>query len=211
MRMRRKRHREERMEACGEWMVTELPAGGWQEIFGNDNPLHIEIGCGKGKFVTEMAEQNPHINFVAVEKCLDVLVLAMEKGKRMELPNLRFVPGDILTLAELFSDGIAERIYLNFSDPWPKNGTAKRRLTAEEFLALYRKILNPSGGIWMKTDNRKLFEFSLSSFEQNGFTLKNVCYDLHNSDFTGNVMTEYETRFAEAGLPIHRLEAYLTK
>ncbi len=209
MRMRRKRHREERIEACGALMITELPQGGWQEIFGNENPVHIEIGCGKGKFVTEMAKLHPQINFIAVEKCLDVLVLAMEKAKNAELTNVRFVGGDVLTLAELFPEGIGERIYLNFSDPWPKNGTAKRRLTADGFLNLYRKMLKAEGGIWMKTDNRKLFEFSLTSFEQNDFILKNVCYDLHNSDFQGNVMTEYETRFAEQGMPIHRLEAYL--
>ena len=197
------------MDACGALMITELSQGGWTEAFGNENPVHIEIGCGKGKFVTEMAQQNPNINFIAVEKCLDVLVLAMERVKNAELTNVRFVPGDILTLAELFPEGTGERIYLNFSDPWPKNGTAKRRLTADGFLNLYRKILKRSGGIWMKTDNRRLFEFSISSFEQNGFLLKNVCYDLHNSDFQGNVMTEYETRFAEQGMPIHRLEAYL--
>ena len=197
------------MEACGMLMVTRLPQGGWEEIFGNDRPVHIEIGCGKGKFVEEMAANNPEINFIAVEKCLDVLVLAMERSKNAELSNVRFVPGDILTLAELFPEGIGERIYLNFSDPWPKNSTAKRRLTADGFLNLYRKVLKPGGGIWMKTDNRKLFEFSLMSFEQNGFLLKNVCYDLHNSDFRGNVMTEYETRFAEQGMPIHRLEAYV--
>lgn len=209
MRMRRKRHREERMEACGGLMITELPEGGWKEIFGNENSVHIEIGCGKGKFVTDMATEHPDTNFIAVEKCLDVLVLAMERAKGAELSNVRFVPGDILTLAELFPEGIGERIYLNFSDPWPKNSTAKRRLTADGFLQLYRKVLKPEGGIWMKTDNRKLFEFSLMSFEQNGFVLQNVCYDLHHSDFQGNIMTEYETRFTEQGMPIHRLEAYL--
>lgn len=209
MRMRKKRHREERLAACGDLMVTKLPEGGWEAVFGRGGPLHIEIGCGKGKFVTESAANHPDIRFVAVEKCLDVLVLAMERAKETELSNVRFVPGDMMTVTELFSPGEADRIYLNFSDPWPKNAAAKRRLTAEGFLNLYRRILKPGGGVWMKTDNRNLFEFSLRNFEQNGFALKNVCYDLHHSDMTDNVVTEYEQRFVQQGMPIYRLEAYL--
>lgn len=208
MRMRRKKHLQERLEACNVWMVTELPEGGWQEIFDNARPVHVEIGCGKGKFVAEMAQRHPEINFVAVEKCPDVLVLAMERTKEADLGNVRFVSGDIIALNDLFPDGTVELIYLNFSDPWPKNGTAKRRLTAEGFLNLYRRMLKSGGGIWMKTDNRKLFEFSLSNFEQNGFRLDHVCYDLHHSEFQDNVMTEYEMRFSEQGMPIYRLEAY---
>lgn len=207
MRMRKKRHREERLAACEDITVTALGEGGWPEVFGRTAPLQVEIGCGKGKFITETAQLHPEISFVAVEKCLDVLVLAMERAKEMELSNLRFVPGDILSAGEMFRD--VDRIYLNFSDPWPKNSTAKRRLTAEGFLELYRKMLRPGGGIWMKTDNRKLFEFSLRSFEQNGFSLQQVCYDLHHSDFADNVVTEYEANFAAQGMPIYRLEAYL--
>lgn len=211
MRMRKKRRREERLAACENITVTDLGAGGWDEVFGRGGPLHVEIGCGKGKFVTESAQKHPEIRFLAVEKCLDVLVLAMERAVALELNNVRFVPGDVKALAEWFPKGQADRIYLNFSDPWPKNSTAKRRLTADSFLELYRGMLTPGGGIWMKTDNRRLFEFSLQSFQKNGFTLKNICYDLHNSDFSENVVTEYEANFAAQGMPIYRLEAYVTE
>ena len=197
MRMRKKKNCAARMERCSEIWVREPEKfrGRWNEVFGNDNPIHIEIGCGKGAFVTGMAKLYPNVNFVAVEKVEDVIVMAMEKAMAAGLRNVKFTDMD------------AERIYLNFSDPWKKSRQAKRRLTHKRFLDRYRRILHPGAQIWFKTDNRQLFEFSLNSFCGEGFKLSNISLDLHNSGFEGNVMTEYETRFAELGQPIYRLEA----
>lgn len=210
MRMRKKKNAHERVMKCG-FLCVENPQkhkGGWKEVFGNDNPIYAEIGCGKGAFVSEMAKKHPNVNFVAVEVCLDVMVLAAEKAVAAGIDNVRYINGDARLLTEFFEDGECDRIYLNFSDPWPKNGHRKRRLTYKDFLSLYRKVLSPEGEIHFKTDNMKLFEFSLESFSQNGFKMKNISLDLHNSAFEGNVMTEYEQRFSGMGLPIYRLEAY---
>lgn len=200
MRMRTRGHLSERLQRCG-GLLTD------PEHEPLPSPLHIEIGCGKGDFITETARQNPGVNYIAVERVANVIVLAMEKTARAELTNLRFILGDFADAAEHFPDGSVERIYLNFSDPWPKNGNAKRRLTHGRFLGLYRRILADEGEIFFKTDNRKLFEFSLETFPQNGFEVSSVTFDLHGSGFEGNVMTEYERRFTEMGVPICRLEA----
>ena len=149
----------------------------------------------------------PDINFVAVEKVEDVIVMAMEKAVAAELDNVRFTDMDAERIEDFFEYGEAERIYLNFSDPWKKNKQAKRRLTHKNFLDRYKKILTPGSEIWFKTDNRPLFEFSLNSFCAEDFKLSNITLDLHNSGFEGNVMTEYETRFVELGQPIYRLQA----
>ena len=209
MRMRRKKHREERMENCGELMIKNILEykKDIKAIFDDDKPLHIEIGCGKGGFISETARRNPGVNYVAFEKNLDVLVLAMEKVTEMGLSNVRFVPGDAGILSELESDTKVQRIYINFCDPWPKAGHKKRRLTHERFLAIYEKLIEVGGAIHFKTDNRGLFEFSLNSFADFGMKLKNITLDLHNSDFEGNVMTEYEKLFSEKGQPIYRCEA----
>lgn len=200
MRMRTRGHLSERLERCGGLLINlekePLP-----------DHLHIEIGCGKGDFITETAGRNPAVNYIAIERVANVIVLAMEKAERAELANLRFILGDFAAASEHFPDGSVERIYLNFSDPWPKNGNAKRRLTHGRFLELYKRILADDGEIFFKTDNRQLFDFSLETFPQNGFELSNVTFDLHNSDFEGNIMTEYERRFSEMGVPICRLEA----
>ena len=209
MRMRKKRHREERMARCADvWIQSPAGRGDWAAAFGRAAPLHIEIGCGKGRFITETALRHPERNFVAVEKCPDVLLLAMEKTKLLEIPNIRFLMADASGLTELFAPGEAERIYLNFSDPWPKVSTAKRRLTAPAFLAQYRQVLCPGGSIHMKTDNRNLFAYSLNTFAESGFALKNVTYDLHKEGSWDGVVTEYEATFMEQNLPIYRLEAY---
>ena len=202
MRMRTRGHLEERLQSCGD-ITLDLRA----EQLALPAPLHIEVGCGKGDFITELARRNPEIFYIAVEKVSNVAVLAMEKAKAAELANLKFIRGDFADAAEFFPDGSVERIYLNFSDPWPKNGYAKRRLTHGRFLELYKRILAPNGEIHFKTDNRELFEFSLETFPENGFELNNVTFDLHSSDFEGNIMTEYERRFSEMGVPICRLEA----
>lgn len=209
MRMRRKKHREERIEACSELLIANIEdyKDDIKAVFGNDKPLRIEIGCGKGKFILETAMQNPDINFIAVEKCSDVLVLALEKIKNAGLTNVRFVEGDVMKLACLDTKTKCEVIYINFCDPWKKSGYAKRRLTHANFLSMYEKWLEKDGAIHFKTDNTKLFEFSLNSFSDYGLRLKNITLDLHNSKFEGNVMTEYETNFTNLGQPIYRCEA----
>lgn len=210
MRMRRKKHREERMENCSELIINNILdfKDDIKGVFENGNPLHIEIGCGKGKFITETAALHPEINFIAFEKCLDVLVLALEKVKAAGLANVKFVPGDASLLAEFNTAGKCDIIYINFCDPWKKSGYAKRRLTHRNFLSIYKKLLKPGGALYFKTDNRMLFEFSLNSFADFGLRLKNITLDLKNSGFEGNVMTEYETSFTELGQPIYRCEAY---
>lgn len=209
MRMRKKKHCSERMEKCAELWIknpSELK-GRWRDEFGNSNPVHIEIGCGKGGFIAGMARLNPDINYVAIEKVEDVIVLAMEKVSAEGLPNVRFISIDAQSLADFFQKGEICRIYLNFSDPWPKKKQAKRRLTHKNFLDIYRSVLSAGDRICFKTDNRALFEFSLNSFADEDFKLSNITLDLHASGFEGNVMTEYEKRFSELGMPIYRLEA----
>ncbi|MDD6763334.1 MAG: tRNA (guanosine(46)-N7)-methyltransferase TrmB [Clostridiales bacterium] len=209
MRMRKKKNCAARIERCGDIRITEPEQykGKWHEVFGNDNPIHIEIGCGKGAFVTGMAELHPDINFIAIEKVEDVIVMAMEKAVAKELSNVRFMDMDAERLEDFFEKGEIKRIYLNFSDPWKKNKQAKRRLTHKNFLDRYKRVLNNGDYIWFKTDNMKLFEFSLNSFAQENFKLRNITLDLHNSGFEGNVITEYEQRFLDLGQPIYRLEA----
>jgi len=209
MRMRRKKHREERIDACSELLIANIEdyKNDIKQVFGDDKPLRLEIGCGKGKFILETAMQNPDINFIAVEKCSDVLVLALEKVKNAGLTNVRFVEGDVNQLSCLDTVSKFEVIYINFCDPWKKSGYAKRRLTHANFLAMYEKWLEKDGAIHFKTDNQMLFEFSLNSFSDYGLRLKNITLDLHNSKFEGNVMTEYETNFTNLGQPIYRCEA----
>lgn len=209
MRIRKKKHADERLTQC-EGYYIENPSdykGKWNTVFPSNGELHLEIGCGKGRFITESAKLNPKINYIAVEVCLDVLVLAAEKAKKSELKNVKFILMDARNLREVFADGEIDRIYLNFSDPWPKNRHYKRRLTYKDFLELYVKVLKKDCPIYFKTDNRNLFEFSLNSFCNNDFRLKNITLDLHNSGYKGNVMTEYEERFFAGGNPIYRLEA----
>lgn len=205
MRMRNRAHLEERLDACRDITLNDLtiPEGK------KGKPLHIEIGCGKGGFITQTAIKNPSIEHIAVEKVANVIVLAMEKAKALEIKNLSFICGDFRFLSESIKDGSVDRIYLNFSDPWPKKGYAKRRLTHDGFLEIYKRILAPGGEIWFKTDNRILFDFSLESFQNGGFSVSSVTYDLHNSDFKDNIMTEYEERFSSIGTPICRLVARL--
>ncbi len=183
--------------------------GKWREEFKNENPIHIEIGMGKGKFILEMAERNPEINYIGIEKYSSVLVRAVEKTENFEGENLRLIRMDAEEIEEVFAPEEVDRIYLNFSDPWPKDRHAKRRLTSARFLERYDHILAPDGRIMFKTDNRNLFDFSLEQIEEAGWILENYTYDLHNSKFNeGNVMTEYEEKFSAKGNPICRLTAY---
>ncbi len=209
MRMRKKKNCSARMERCADiWIKNPQEyKGGWHLRFGNDNPIHIEIGCGKGNFIVGMAKMYPDVNFIAIEKVEDVMVMAMEKAKDAELTNVLFMDMDAEKIAEVFTKGEVRRIYLNFSDPWKKNKQAKRRLTHKRFLDRYKEILPQGDYIWFKTDNKALFDFSLNSFAQENYKLENISLDLHNSGFEGNVMTEYEQRFSEMGMPIYRLEA----
>ena len=210
MRMRRKKHREERIANCGELLAGNIEdfRNDFRSIFDNkEGEIHIEIGCGKGKFISEMAERNPHINYIAIEKNLDVLVLAMEKVKAKGIKNVKFVPGDANFLNDSEPKEKCDRVYINFCDPWKKTYQAKRRLTHERFLTIYSKILKSGGEIHFKTDNKNLFEFSLNSFSDYGLRLKNITLDLHQSGFEGNIMTEYETLFSGQGMPIYRCEA----
>ena len=209
MRMRKKKNCALRMERCSDiWIKNpEENKGKWKEIFKNDSPIHIEIGCGKGNFVTGMAKLYPDVNFIAIEKVEDVIVMAMEKARDAELTNVLFMDMDAERIEDFFEFGEIKRIYLNFSDPWKKNKQAKRRLTHKNFLDRYKKVLREGDYIWFKTDNRNLFEFSLNSFAQENYKLENITLDLHNSGFEGNVVTEYEQRFLDEGAPIYRLEA----
>ena len=209
MRMRKKKNCAARIERCGDIRITNPQdyKGRWSEVFGNDNPIHVEIGCGKGSFVVGMAKLHPDVNFIAIEKVEDVIVMAMEKAIENEVTNVLFMDLDAERIEDFFEKGEIERIYLNFSDPWKKSKQAKRRLTHKNFLDRYKKVLNEGSYIWFKTDNRKLFEFSLNSFCAEGFKLQNITLDLHDSGFEGNVITEYEQRFIDLGQPIYRLEA----
>lgn len=182
--------------------------GKWSRVFGNDNPVHIEIGMGKGQFIMALAEENPDINYVGIEKYSSVLVRAIEKQEEKDLPNLYFIRMDAENIADVFAAGEVARIYLNFSDPWPKDRHAKRRLTSLQFLERYEKILAREGHVIFKTDNRELFDFSLEQVrEAPHWTLLNYTYDLHHSEYVeGNIMTEYETRFVERGNAICRME-----
>lgn len=216
MRMRKKKHGAERIEACSELIIqnTVISTENSPEIFKNDKNLQgtlwLEIGCGKGDFVCGMAGRHPYVNFIALERIPDVAMLAMEKCKSRELTNVRFIIGNVAKLWDVFSDHSVDRIYLNFSDPWPKAGHAKRRLTHRDFLEQYKRILKPGGAIFFKTDNRGLFDFSLDEFRECGFRLENLTYDLHNSEYNAdNIETEYERNFSAKGFSINRVEAWL--
>ncbi len=184
--------------------------GKWAlEVFKNNNPIHIEIGCGKGQFMMGLAKHFPDINFIAIEKYDSVLVRCLEKVSQDDIPNLKLVLLDALMLKEVFDKGEVEEIYLNFSDPWPKTRHAKRRLTSYIYLDIYRNILASDGAIIQKTDNRSLFESSLESLSQNDWYLTNISLDLHKTDLF-NITTEYEDKWSPKG-PIYRLEARIYK
>ncbi|MGN0367947.1 MAG: tRNA (guanosine(46)-N7)-methyltransferase TrmB [Wujia sp.] len=194
--------------AANEFVVHEEQQmkGKWAQRFGNDHPIHIEIGMGKGRFIMDMARLHPEINFIGIEKFSSVLVRAIEKQEMEQLPNLLFIRMDAEYIEEVFEKGEVDYIYLNFSDPWPKDRHAKRRLTSVNFLSHYEKFLSQDGGLTFKTDNRPLFDFSLEQVEVAGWKLVNHTFDLHNSEYAqGNVMTEYEQRFSEMGNPICRM------
>ena len=180
----------------------------WNEFFQNENPIHLEIGTGKGKFITTLAQQNPDINYIGIEKFSSVLVRALEKQQENPLPNSIFLREDANRITEFFGKEEVSRIYLNFSDPWPKDRHAKRRLTSIEYLKRYNEILKADGDIQFKTDNLPLFAFSLEQIEGAGWKVVDKTFDLKHSKIAeGNVMTEYEERFSAKGNPICKLIA----
>ena len=185
--------------------------GKWNSLFGNDNPIHIEIGMGKGQFIHKMALLNPNINYIGIEKFDSVICRAIEKLVEDKPANLYLLREDAGRLLEFFENGEISRIYLNFSDPWPKAKHEKRRLTFKSFLEMYEQILVSKGAVYFKTDNKPLFDYSLESIENYGLELKNISYDLANSGMADNVLTEFEEKHMAMGEPIYRLEAYKVK
>ena len=211
MRMRKKKHGAERLAACGALLLErpEAPLADPSTLFGREGGVSLEIGCGKGGFAVGMAAAYPERSFIAMEKVSDVLVLAAERAVReadSRPDNLRFINGDARDLSAWFAEGSLEGIYLNFSDPWPKAGHAKRRLTHRGFLTVFFSLLKEGGILAFKTDNEGLFAFTLAELADLGYTPEFVTDDLHASEEAAtNIMTEYERAFSEQGMPIHAL------
>lgn len=211
MRRRKVKGADERLLSYKNYVVRdniEDLKGNWNKLFKNDNPIYAEFGTGRGKFITTLAKQNPDINFIAFEIKEEVLLKAVEKADMDNLNNIIFAWANVGNALDYFDSNELSRIYINFCDPWPKTRWAKRRLTHSNFLNIYREILNEKGEIHFKTDNEKLFEFSLNEIASNDWLLKNISLDLFNSDFE-NVTTEYEDKFISQGLKIFRCEAKL--
>ncbi|SEG02496.1 tRNA (guanine-N(7)-)-methyltransferase [Caloramator fervidus] len=209
MRLRHKPWARPELEACS-FVITNPKdfKGKWKEVFKNDNEIYLELGCGKGKFISEISAQNPDKNFIGIDLKNEVLVYAKrkveEKFKEMgkEVDNVRLIIGDITYVDEMFDKDEISRIYLNFSTPWPKKRHNKRRLTYPRFLEKYKTFLKKGSEIWFKTDHEDFFKDSINYFQECGFTLKYITYDLHGSDFKENIMTEYEMKFASLGQKI---------
>lgn len=220
--MRRKSRLDERITECGEHLLITEGCDFYKKpeqekydiidlkkVFGNDNPVMLEIGCGKGGFAFKIAEKYPEINFIAVEKISNVIIEACEKADREKPKNLRFMNVAAENLLYYLGEHSISVIFLNFSCPYPKYTYRNRRLTYFRYLDIYKKLLIKGGEICLKTDNRGFFEFSLQSLSENGFILKNITLDLHAGDLTDNIETEYEKMFVAEGKPIYKLKAYL--
>lgn len=208
MRMKKKKNIDKRIANCEDVMIfnpTEYK-GNWHEYFDNQNDIHIEIGCGKGRFILEHARRNPNVNFIAIEREENALIIATERALDLELNNLVFLNFDALKLCDIFNNNEIQRIYLNFSDPWPQRKHEHRRLTHSIFINIYNQVLAEFGQIHFKTDNQHLFEFSLEQLTKCGWRLQNLSLDLHKTKLN-NIMTEYEERFSNAGFRINRVEA----
>ena len=208
MRMRKKKNLNPRMERCAALLVEEPTErrGSWRELMPGAKELWLELGCGKGRFTCETAAQNPEVLFIAVERVPDAMIIAVERAWQMGLKNVFFVDADAARLPGYFQPGEVDGIYLNFSDPWPSNRHAKRRLTHPDFLLRYRQVLGEGGEIQFKTDNHDLFEWSLFQFPKAGFALTQVTRDLHATGIQG-VMTDYEEKLHAMGVPINRCVA----
>ncbi len=208
MRMRKKKNLIPRMEACGDWLIADpfSMKGHWRDLMPEATELRVELGCGKGRFTVGTAAAEPEILLIAVEKVPDAMVMAMERARDAGLQNVRFIDADAALLPDMFAPGEVDRIYINFCDPWPKSNQKKRRLTHGNFLKQYRKVLKPGGQIHFKTDNDKLFAWSLEEIPQFGFELSEVTTDLH-ADGPVGVMTDYEAKFHDLGKNINRCVA----
>ena len=227
MRMRKKRNFDARMDACGDLLLAQGTAGilnmqvaakeyralvDFKETFGNDNPVELEIGCGKGGFIIKLAKQTPNVNFLALEKMSNVILTPLEKVKEDGVENIRFLNIRAECLPCYIPENSLDTIYLNFSTPLPKLGYANQRLTHRNFLETYKKLLKKGGKIVQKTDDKDFFEFSLEEYKACGFQTENVTYNLHEKgNPEWNIVTEYESKWVERGLPIHRLEAVKTE
>ena len=186
--------------------IAEAAKAGWQEAFSRPAPLYVELGTGKGRFVSGMAERHPETNFIGIEVQRDVLYYAAKKVRERSLPNVRLLHFDIAGIEEIFRPGEVNAFFINFCDPWPKTRHAKRRLTHVSFLARYRRLLSAGGKLYFKTDNRPLFDFSLGQFAEAGLKVQNVTFDLHAESAPDNIMTEYEEKFSGLGEKINRCE-----
>ncbi len=211
MRLRKKKNAGVRFERCADYTLeTEGLKESFYQHFDGDKPIEMEIGSGKGRFIAELARQNPQKQFISIERVIDCLVMAMEKAQKLELKNIFYFCLDAATLTEYMPAESLDTIYLNFSDPWPKSRYAKRRLTHRRMVGAYLPLLKKEGKICFKTDNRPLFDFSVEEFQELKFRLEELTYDLHSTD-TPNIMTEYEERFSSMGTPINRFVAYPTE
>lgn len=222
MRMRRKRHLDEHIAAVGDRLIDMPPVTvdfrefvkekeyiDLKKYFGNENPFELEVGCGKGQFICELAARNPDVNFIAIELNISVITAACEKAEECNIKNVLFIKCGAEVIGKYIEKQTFRRIYLNFSCPYPRNRYSNRRLTNPTYLEIFKRMLKPAGEIYQKTDNRELFEYSLESFSACGYKLKNISLDLHRSDYKDNIITEYEKKFTDLGQPIYRLEAYL--
>ena len=222
MRMRRKRNLDERLAAVSDYIIerTILDLNmktsvekkdyvDFAKVFGNDNKVELEIGCGKGQFICELATRNPNVNYIAIEMLSNVIVEACEKAKNFNIPNVRFMIIRAECLESYIPDHSISKIYLNFSTPLPQKGYEKQRLTHRKFLEIYSRLLVEGGEICQKTDSKSLFEFSIAEYSQSGYHLKDISLDLLNSDCIDNIMTEHEIKFAQMNMPIYRIVAYL--
>lgn len=208
MRLRKKPHTFEKLENFSDFVTVEkidsAYAGNWKKFFGNDNKIYVELGFGKGDFISQFAERNPQINFIGLEMEAEVVLKAARKIQEKNLSNVKLFVFNVNDIEEIFAENEIDRLYINFCDPWHKKRHAKRRLTYITFLQKYKKILVPNGEIHFKTDNRGLFDFSLEQFAIANFKVSDVTYDLHANEPPENIRTEYENRFSAAGVPINR-------
>ena len=207
MRMRRMRNLEPRMEKCAAYRIEEpaLRKGSWKSLKPDATALWVEVGCGKGKFTAETAQANPDVLLIAVERCREAMVVAMEKAKSLGLTNVFYIDMDVAAIEDIFAAGEIDRLFINFPDPWPRKKNAKRRLTHRSFLDKYCRVVRENGEIHFKTDNAPLFEYSVEEFAACGLEVKNLTRDLHKDGVAG-IMTGYEEKFHALGTPINRCE-----
>jgi tRNA (guanine-N7-)-methyltransferase len=208
LRVRKKPGAYEALASIEEFFIEkpEVHKGAWQSVFGNNHPIYAEFGGGKGRFIVGMARKHPEINFIMADAVTEVALKAAELARESGLENVKIILFDLRHVLDIFAEGELDRIYLNFSDPWPKRRHYKRRLTYRGFLSNYKTVLKKDGWIHFKTDNRSLFEFSLNEFAELDLIMRKISLDLHKQDELDNVMTEYEEKFSSQGYPIFRVE-----